>query len=711
MKLVIAEKPLTAEPIAANRKATTKRDGFFEGNGYVVTSAFGHLVELFEPEDYDERYKTWSLADLPILPKFQYKIQNDPYRKKRFYLIKSLLQNADEVINACDSDREGESIFWQILKQAGFTNFQRCKRLWVSDFNDSPLTTAFNNLKPLTQYQNEYLSAEARQKADWLYGMNLSRLLTKSAISGQWIFGRVQTPTLMIVCDAYFKHHNFVETPYWKVRVDLQKAPHTFFALNDKALPTRDAAEQLARLIPDQLTCTKSEVSDKIESAPLLFSLSALQQEAGKVFNLKMDQTLAAAQSLYEQHKLTTYPRTDSRHLPESLRTQVMDSLNIISADQRFPDDFRRCAHKLSQSKLTGGFDDRKVSSHHAIIPTQERSTGKALTAVEEKVYLLIVKQFVQAFMPPCEKKITRLEFAHAEDIFKASGAVLINEGWKAIDRTIGEKPHAQTPDEEDIDQRLPQMKVGEILKVTSRKVLEKKTKKPPLLTTSALSRLMATAGKFIDNEELSQAIKDCGIGTEATRADIVKRLYELDYITDQGKFIIPTPNGLKLHSILKDSRIASPELTGLFESKLHQISRNQLTQETFLKESTTVMLDHMRTLSEKARTLETQKPEKPSLYIICPQCKKGEILVGTNTYHCSLAKWSKTANAWHNSGCTFQIFKTLAGKKLTPTIIKQLLTTGTTKPIPGFLSKSKKKFSARLKLTSQFKIEFFVLL
>ncbi|HEY0653722.1 MAG TPA: DNA topoisomerase [Chryseosolibacter sp.] len=707
MVLIIAEKPLTAEPIAANRKASTKHDGYFEGNGYIVTSAFGHLVELFEPEDYDPRYKTWSLQDLPIIPRFQYKIQDEPYRKKRFHLIKKLLAQADEIINACDSDREGESIFWQILKQAGFKDFHRCKRLWISDYNDGPITQAFNHLKPLMQFQNEYLSAEARQKADWLYGMNLSRLLTKSAVSGQWIFGRVQTPTLMIVCDAYRKHHEFKETPYWKVRIDLQKASHTFFALNDNAIATQPLAEQFLKSIPDQLRCTKSEVTDKKEPAPLLFNLSALQQEAGKAYNLKMDQTLAAAQSLYEKHRLTTYPRTDSRHLPESLRQQVLLSLKTISVDQRFPEVIRTHARILAQGPIQGPFNDSKVSSHHAIIPTTESSTGKTLTPVEEKVYILIIKQFIQALMPPCEKKLTRLEFAHGADVFKASGATTIKQGWRAVE-WVGEKSAPSAHEEPDeLEQPLPEVKEGEILKIHGRKILEKKTKKPGLLTTASLSRLMATAGKLVENEELSQAMKDCGLGTEATRADIVKRLYELNYIEDQGKFIAPTANGLQLYEILKDARIASPELTGVFESKLHQVARGQLTQELFLQEAAAMMIDNMKGMGEKARILESQKHEKESLDLKCPKCKQGEVVIGAKTYHCSLAKWTKTNDTWNNSGCTFQLFKTLAGKKLSPATIRQLLTTRTTKSIPGFTSKSGKKFSAKLKLSSDLKIEF----
>lgn len=702
MILIIAEKPLTAEPIAANRKATTKRDGYFEGNGYIVTSAFGHLVELFEPEDYDERYKTWSITDLPIVPKFQYKIQNEPYRKKRFHLIQNLLRDADQIINACDSDREGESIFWQILRQAGFTEFHRCKRLWLSDYNDGPISIAFNNLKPLNDYYNGYQSAEARQKADWLYGMNFSRLLTKSAVSGQWIFGRVQTPTLMLVCDAYVKHNEFKETPYWRVKVELAKGSAQFFAQNEKSFSSHLAAGKFHASIPAQLTCSKAETSDTTEAPPALFSLSALQQEASKVHNLKMDQTLAAAQSLYEKHKLTTYPRTDSRHLPESLRAQVTQTLFAIAADPRFPDHLRTHAKDLTNTHPKTVFNNAKVSSHHAIIPTTETSVGKTLTAVEEKIYALIVKRFVVALMQPCEKKLTRLEFTGQGDIFKACGSGIIKEGWRTID-----KKEIST-EEVDADQLLPEVKEGEVLKVNNKKILELTTRKPPLLTTSSLSRLMATAGKLVEDEELAHALKDCGIGTEATRADIVKRLYELEYIEDQGKFIVPTRNGLQLHTILHGTSIASPELTGVFESQLHKISRNQLSQELFLQNATTTMIENMKSIGEKARALESLQEEKEAIDVKCPVCKEGDVVIGKNTYHCSNAKWTKAEETWTNSGCTFQLFKTIAGKKLPPTIIRELIANGSTKAeVHDLISRSNKKFSAHLQLTPDFKIQF----
>jgi DNA topoisomerase III len=381
--------------------------------------------------------------------------------------------------------------------------------------------------------------------------------------------------------------------------------------------------------------------------------------------------------------------------------------LTAISSDQRHSEVLRSHAKLLkAQVGGTSVFNDSKVSSHHAIIPTAETSSAKTLTPIEEKVYSLIVKQFIQALMPPCQKKLTKLQFAHGSEVFTASGSVIIKEGWRAIDDAS--RVTKLSPDAEDFEQPLPEVGEGEELKISDKKVVEKKTQKPTLLTTSALSRLMATAGKFVENDELSQAMKDCGIGTEATRADIVKRLYELSYIEDQGKFIIPTQDGLQLHGILKDFRIASPELTGVFESQLHQISRGKLTQELFIQEVTALMLDQMKPLGEKAATLESHHEEKESLDIKCPSCKEGDIVIGTNTYHCSLAKWKKVNDAWNNSGCNFQLFKTIAGKKLSPSIIRELLTTGSTKSeVSNLTGKTNKKFSARLTLTTDFKIQF----
>jgi DNA topoisomerase-3 len=709
MILIIAEKPLTAEPIAANRKATIKRDGYFEGNGYVVTSGFGHLVELYEPEDYDLRYKHWTLEDLPILPDFKYKVFDEPYRKKRFAIIRKLLQEADEVINACDSDREGENIFWQILLKAGFRDFNKCRRLWVSDYNDGPITEAFKNLKPLVQFKNEYKSAETRQKADWLYGMNLSRLLTKASTSGQWIFGRVQTPTLMIVCDAYHRNQDFKETPYWKIRVSLVKDNMTFYVLSEKSYENKATADGYFQTLQTTLKCFRKEVTEKKENPPSLFSLSALQQEASRMFNLKMAETLAAAQALYEKHKLTTYPRSDSRHLPESLRQDVTRALGAIAASKNIPEPLRNGASMLINTGIgSSPFNDAKVNSHHAIIPTTADAEAKNLANTEMLVYCLIVKQFLQAFMRPCLKKNTRLDFPHGPDVFKSYGSEVLTEGWRILDDALITLGKERTEDQDEVEQKLPNVNEGEVLSIVKKEILEKKTKKPPLLTTATLSRMMATAGKLVEDEELSEAMKECGIGTEATRAEIVKRLYELEYIADQGKYIVPTTDGLKLHELLHDFRISSPELTGLFESKLNRISKGELQQEDFLKDAVQLMVTHMEKLKEKARALTTDRTNKEEVGVKCPVCKDGEVVVGVKSYQCSKAKWKKDGETWTNSGCNFQIAKILAEKKLSLAVVRELVEKRQTKKtIGGFVGKSKKLFSARLVLNDRNKIEF----
>lgn len=713
MKLIIAEKPLTAEPIAANRKAVNKKEGYYEGNGYIVTSAYGHLVELFEPEDYDTRYKEWKLEDLPILPEFKFKVHQEKYRRNRFELIKQLLAQSTEVINACDSDREGENIFWSIIKMAGYTDISRCKRLWYSDYTDASLTTAFQNLRPLAEFENSYQSAETRQKADWLYGMNLSRLLSKSAKSGSWTFGRVQTPTLMMVCDAFKRHNDFTETPYWKIRITLEKGIR-FYATNEKSFLQKSMADSFYSTIPESLICSKKEVKDKKEPAPLLFSLSALQREASKLFHLKMDQTLEAAQSLYEKHKLTSYPRSDSRYLPENMKEGAISILAKLQASKVIPESIRSTSKNLASGGASQApFDDKKVSSHHAIIPTLEFPDGKELTKNERIIYLLIVKQFVQAFMPGCVKKQTRLEFNHTPDVFKSYGTEVITEGWRLLDNALQELNNVKEPDGDQAEeQKLPNVDQGESLRVVEKNILEKKTQKPLLLTTETLSKLMEHAGKLVDDEQLSEAMKTCGIGTEATRAEIVKRLYDLNYIEDKGRFIIPTQDGLELYKLLKEYKIASPELTGLFENKLNQILTGQVTQSDFLKETISFMIEHMELLKEKASLLESHKYDKEEIGATCPLCKEGKIVIGTNSYLCSNAAWAKEqvngVDQWTNHGCPFQIRKKIAGKILSVTVVRELLTQGITKSeVSGFLNKSGKEFSARLKLNSENQLEF----
>jgi len=698
MIFVITEKPQTAEMVATNRGASSKRDGYFEGNGYVVTSAFGHLTELLQPDEYNEKYRVWSLEDLPIIPDFKYKVHAENYRKARFKLISSFLPKASSIVNACDPDAEGENIFWQIINLAGFRDIEKCKRLWVDDFNDGPLTIGFNKLRPLAEFKNEYLYAETRQKADWLFGMNVSRLLTKSAQNGLWNFGRVQTPTLMMVCEAFKKHNDFIETPFWKVEIVLESSI-PLKVISESSYTVKAEAEAFCTSMPTSLLCTDKVVEERREKAPDLFNLDALQQASAKNFGLKLDQTLDAAQALYEKHRLTTYPRTDSRHLPESLRNQVLQTISLLSGIDTLPPDIVSGLKVLSEKGIQeGAINDSKVSAHYAIIPTMASPKGKELSRNEGLVYLLIIKQFVQAFLKPCIKEITTLQFEYGNNMLQAKGVRVLQGGWRKVESALdGYKPKGK--DSQNQETEIPSVEKGDTLKIRNKAVTERKTQKPPLLTIESLSKLMATAGKLIEDEVLAETMKGQGIGTSATRAGIVKRLYELEFIADQGNSIIPTKDGLELFSVMDGLQIASPELTGVFESKLQEIIANRKSPGEFLKEAIALMLSHMELLKEKAKVLQTHKFEKEEIGEKCPLCGEGEVVIGKNTYLCSKADWAKQESGWINSGCTFQIQKTIAGKVIKASIVKEIITTGTSKLIKGFNGKEEKTFAARLQL------------
>lgn len=573
MKVIIAEKPSVAREIAKVFGATGKKDGYMEGKGYTFTWAFGHLLQLASPQEYG--FYGWSVQNLPMLPqKFKLAIRkvktkdglvDDPGVKKQLDIIKSLFDEATEIIVATDAGREGELIFRYIYY------YLKCKkpfkRLWISSQTDEAIKEGFRNLKPGSDYDTLFNSAHCRSQSDWLVGMNATQALSLSAASRSVLsLGRVQTPTLAMICSRYLENKNFVPEPFYQVSITVDKEGQVFKALNEEKFKTKEAAQ----LIIDQVLDVASgnatgghilnvEAKPRKEPPPLLHDLSSLQQEANKRKGFTADQTLTLLQSLYES-KLVTYPRTGSRYIGDDVFAGVPQLIGKFKAHP----EFGKQATVLMEAQLNKrSVNAKKVTDHHAILPTGEEPYQ--LSADKQAIYDLVVGRMLEAFHQECIKEITKITVQSGSN-FIASGTVISVAGWRAVFNEVDE----EKKDEENAS--LPKVKQGEDLPVTEKILLEKQTKPKPLYNEASLLKALETAGKEIDDEELRYAMKDSGLGTPATRASIIETLIKRDYIVREKKNLLPTNTGLAVYNVVKDYRIAQAELTGNWEKRLEEI-------------------------------------------------------------------------------------------------------------------------------------------
>ncbi|MDP9079897.1 MAG: DNA topoisomerase III [Bacteroidota bacterium] len=566
MKVIIAEKPSVGREIARVFGATTKKDGYIEGKGYTFTWAFGHLLQLAAPQEYG--YYGWNVQNLPMLPqKFKLAIRKvkskdgmveDPGVRKQLDIIKALFDEAKEIIVATDAGREGELIFRYIYY------YLKCKkpfkRLWISSQTDEAIKEGFRNLKPGSDYDTLFNSAHCRSQSDWLVGMNATQALSLSAGSRSVLsLGRVQTPTLAMICSRYNENKNFVPEPFYQVSIMVDKDGQVFRAITEEKYKTKEAGQ----LIVDSVKATGNifsvEAKPRKEPPPLLHDLSSLQQEANKKKGFTADQTLTLLQNLYES-KLVTYPRTGSRYIGDDVFATVP---NLISHLKDHPE-FGKQAGVLAEAKLNKrSINAKKVTDHHAILTTGE--LPRQLLPDQQAIYDLVAGRMLEAFHQDCIKEITRI-VVESGNKFIASGTVIGIAGWRAV---------FNDPDEEKKDEEnatLPKVKQGEDLPITEKNLLEKQTKPKPLYNEASLLKALETAGKEIDDEELRYAMKDSGLGTPATRAAIIETLIKRLYIIREKKNLVPTLTGLAVYNVVKDHRIAQAELTGNWEKKLEEI-------------------------------------------------------------------------------------------------------------------------------------------
>ncbi|WP_036679138.1 DNA topoisomerase III [Daejeonella oryzae] len=573
MKIVIAEKPSVARELAKVFGATSKKDGYIEGKGYSFTWAFGHLLQLAPPQDYG--YYGWRVQHLPMLPqKFKLAIRKiktkdgvveDPGVRKQLNTIKMLFDEATEIIVATDAGREGELIFRYIYY------FLKCKkpfkRLWISSQTDEAIKEGFRNLKPGTDYDTLFNSAHCRSESDWLVGMNATQALSISAGNRSVLsLGRVQTPTLAMICSRFLESKNFVPQIFYHVSIQLSKDGALFKAISFENFKTRE----LAQVVFDSVKNVSGghaaggflknvESKPRKEPPPLLHDLSSLQQEANKKKGYTADQTLTILQSLYEG-KLVSYPRTGSRYIGDDVFAGVPQLIDKLTAHADFG---KQASFLLTIPLNKRSVNAKKVTDHHAILPTGIAPGN--LSEDRQAVYDMVAGRMLESFHKECIKEITKITIESGSD-FIANGTVIQSAGW----RSVYNEPDEEKKEEE--NNTLPKVKTGEYLPVENKVILEKQTKPKPLYNEASLLKALETSGKEIDDEELRYAMKDSGLGTPATRASIIETLIKREYITREKKNLVPTGRGLAVYEVVKDKKIAQAELTGTWEKRLEEI-------------------------------------------------------------------------------------------------------------------------------------------
>lgn len=680
MKAILAEKPSVGREIARIVGADKAQPGYLEGNGYLVTWALGHLIGLAMPEEYG--YENFRKENLPILPaefiltprqvKTGKSYEFDQGALKQLNIIESVFNRCNHIVVATDAGREGELIFRFIY------NYLGCKkafsRLWISSLTDTAIKEGLISLKDGHHYDKLYQAAKARSESDWLIGINATQAITVNAGSGLYSLGRVQTPTLAMVCKRYLENKSFVSTPYWTVEVELEKDGVTLKVPVSGQFEDETKAKQAFQQIKDtgQLCVTGIETKQREEKPPLLYDLTTLQKEANSKYGFSAAKTLDIAQKLYE-NKLVTYPRTGSRYIPEDIWNEIPELVKSLHAHPLLG------AYAQKLNTFNGHcVNNQKITDHHALLITG--NAAKGLEKEEQLIYDTIAGRMLEAFSPSCQKEVSQVVFTCNGIELKAVGTLIKVTGWRAVLNTV-EKD--ETP--------LPGFAEGEIVPVNRVEILKKQTKPKALLTEASLLSAMENAGKELENEEYRKSISEVGIGTPATRAAIIETLFDREYMVRQGKSLIPAEKGLAVYDLVRDMKIANVEMTGIWEHDLARIEQGTLDAGTFLRgirQYATQVTEEL--LRCKMRTVLNNTPG-----IACPKCKKGKVF-----FYTEVAKCNQTE-------CGLSIFRSVCSKSLTDIQIGQLLIKGKTPEIKGFKNKKGNTFNASLVLTSEFKTSF----
>ena len=677
---IIAEKPSVARDIARIVGAKSKQEGYMEGSGYLVTWAMGHLIALAMPEAYG--FSAYKAEDLPIRPNpFQLVVRqvrkdkeyvSDPAALRQLKVIRSCFDKADRIIVATDAGREGELIFRYIYQHLGCR--KPFDRLWISSLTDKAILEGLSNLKPGSSYDNLYYSAKARSEADWLVGINASRALS-IARKGGYSLGRVQTPTLAMVCRRYIEYRDFSSVSYWKLSVHTEKEGLSLKAVGCKDNESEASAQTALAALRSQSQLTVESVVRKVAGTPppLLYDLTALQKDANRRHGFSADKTLSIAQSLYEK-KITTYPRTGSRYISEDVFEEI-------------PALLRKIGKTLSNPFNRHSVDNAKVTDHHAIIPTGETPLG--LSTDETTIYQMVVNRFVEAFSPDSEEERMQVRFTDGTNTFSWKACRQISLGWKAVQKGKEAEADKKEDGDEQILPSLPNLAEGEILPLVNAEITEHKTKPKPLYTEATLLSAMENAGKEVKDAESKKAMAVCGIGTPSTRANIIETLILRDYIRRDKKSIIPTEKGLAVYEIVKDKKIANAEMTGSWELALAAIEAGKMPSDKFSQG----INSYVGTICEELLSLTPEQKSYPVYR--CPKC--GQQSVGI---------YAKVAKCRHET-CGFHVFREVCGIHLSEDNIRDLISSGRTPILKGLTSKAGKKFNARLVLKDDYTTTF----
>ena len=717
--LVVAEKPSVARDFAAALPGSfkgSKDKTSLEGEDYVITWAVGHLVGLADPDAYDPKLKKWRYADLPIVPEKFKLVPNDDRAKKQLSAIHKLMarEDVEDVINACDAGREGELIFAYVYETA--KEHKPVQRLWLSSMTRRAIEDAFTRLRPGEEMESLEDAARSRSEADWMVGMNATRAASirlRAAFDGAVSLGRVQTPTLALVSRREEEIRAFVPEPYWLVEAKFAASGERNYT--GRYMGGKRIAEDLAAKIVEETRerpgeITKLEKKEERERPQMLYDLTSLQRHANTMHGFSARRTLGAAQKLYEEHKVLTYPRTNSRYLTGDMVDEIKPTAELVGHNPQYR---KGAKYVVSLAKLPLGrvVDDKKVTDHHAIIPTKSEHDLSKLGADELKVYDLVAKRFLAIFHPDAVFERTRVETTVEQHVFRTSGRVLVEAGWRAV---YGETAQSadEPVDDSGGDQLLPKLEQGEDTETRSVESLRKETQPPRRYTEASLLAAMETAGKEIEEAELREAMKESGIGTPATRASIIERLIAVGYIEREGRALHATEKGIQVIRLLGEHPLTSAGLTGDWERRLGLIERGEDSRPAFMKDIKTFVTATVVEL-DKLKGVQIERAKLGP----CPVCAR-EVVENRKGYSC----WSKD-----DPGCGFVIWKKKAGKMLPVSVAKELMESlkasidrgddprigRTAKPVTGFRGRSGRNFRAKLKIEpradaeGKWKVEF----
>ena len=667
--LVICEKPSVARDVArALIGPTAKRTGDrWEGPDWIVAHAVGHLVEQVDPDAYDERYKKWRYEDLPILPdEFRYQAR-DARAAKQLKALHQLMarDDVDEIVNACDAGREGELIFKLILQTApAKARAKPVRRAWFSSMTQRAIREAFEGLRDDEAMRPLEEAARARSEADWLVGMNATRAATTKAGSARKVLslGRVQTPTLALIVNRDLAIAAFRSEDYWEVQARFEAGAEAAYTGlwhegSTTRLPEAAPAEAIAAAARGADGVVEAlETKPHVEQPPLLYDLTTLQREANSRHGFSAQRTLSAAQALYDQHKLLTYPRTSSRYLSGDMAGQLRGVASGVGAAAPEYADAARYVLGLDKLPLGRVVNDAKVGDHHAIIPTEGDHDLSGLSRDERRIYDMVARRFLAAFHPPARFERTTVETRVGEHLFRSRGKVLIEAGWRSAYGEVAEP--APGSGEEEADQALPPLAVGQRVRCAEAEALAKQTKPPARYSEGTLLRAMETAGKLVDDDEAAEAMKDAGIGTPATRAAIIERLIDAGYVEREGRSLRATEKGVGLVRMLGDHLLTSPELTGRWEQRLNRIERGEERAEDFRRQIDAFTREVVDWFADKERG-DLRVAREPLAPCPTPGCE-GQIVEYPKSYGCTSYRGKD------DPGCGYTLWKQQNGRTIT---------------------------------------------